>query len=282
MPTGRSLIYAGARGRIDLARASRLSRHVLQPKVDGIYAHLSTGDDGRITAIATRGGQLLAGADLAHYQGIRWHPHSLIIAELELQTEAGIRARERRGWAVVHAFDALRVAGRDVSREPYSQRRDALLRAQVALELASEDRPTHELDDGRTRDRRSGRYARPIPRGWRRLSIVPQLSAHLADLAWADWVDGDWVEGLVLVAPDAPIGARSAKRKVKRTRTIDCVVAASRARTAVLWWPQRGIAFTVGSSAPPPKGVWVEVAYDGFYESGAPRFPRIRRIRRDL
>lgn len=265
--------YAGATGRIDLPRVARLGvRYRLQPKIDGMYCEVRTDADGAVADLRSRAGHAfgpVAAGDLVGTPiGI---PHALLVGELEAGTAWAERPGSRRR---VHLFDALRLDGRPLTAEPQYARRRALLEAVGQAESeVSRDRY------GRAREADTGRYnARCIDR----LPVVPERLPGRADAAWADWVADEGHEGLVVVAADAPVGARSAKRKCKQVEHLDCTVLEMESRVV-----------RVGLGGIPPfilgrgrhqlrRGDVVEVAHEGFYPSGQPRFARIRRVRYDL
>lgn len=283
-------LYSGAAGKT-LARtelASLGSSYVVQPKLDGIYGYVSTDRTGRISSIVTRTGEVLGPALMAEFRGVRWMPDSLVVAELELWTEASNRAAAIRGYRMLYPFDAQRVGGRDVSREMYRVRRDALLRAEVEVESRGPDRPWVEDEQGDAHDLKSGRYTKATPLGWRRVRVVPQLPVACADRAWTSWVDGQDAgpcEGLVAVALDGQLGGRRTKLKIKDATTIDAVVTAVGARSIAAHWvagqrtvtvsrPASAVAVTIGDV--------VELRHESFHDDGAPRFCRYVRVRRDL
>lgn len=278
-------MYAGAGKRLDLAAARRLGAGwAVQRKIDGVYATLTTDRRGRIANAITRSGEVLGPGALSAYRGVWWSADSVLCAELELWTEAARRTVAARGYAIVHAFDAIRVGGRDVSREPYRVRRDALMRQQVALELSGRDQPWSEDAQGDAHDLGTGRYCERTPRGWRRVQVVEQLPVARLDQAWSEWVGREGGEGLVAVRLDAPLGARGSKRKIKPTSEIDCVVLSYDSGAARLWWTSAARAIVVSRS---PRraltvGEVVEVRHDGFTDAGDPKFARIVRRRPDL
>jgi hypothetical protein len=288
MSRRRDALYAGAVGRATLAQAAAAGRsYVLAPKYDGIYCTATTDARGRVAHLFTRTGLPVPSEIARELVGVVWAPNSVLVGELECWTEAANRMAARRGYRCLHLFDAIRVAGADVSSLPYSGRRDALLRAESALACEDLDKPWLVDAQGDAHDPASGHYTRRVPRSWRRMPVVPQLPASHAEQAWADWVERDGgaggpAEGLVVVAVDARIGARSSKRKVKRATSIDCVVAHAGKRVASLSWaggtftcPAGGLELRVGQK--------VECTHESFYErSGQPRFPRISRMRPDL
>lgn len=283
-------LYAGARGRVALEHVRSLgARWVIQPKLDGILGVVTTDRTGRLSAIVTRGGRVLRpGVDVAEgLAGISWAPDSVLVAEVELWTEAANRAAETRGYRMIHLFDAHRVSGRDVTREPYSLRRDALLRAESRLVNEGRDRPWLVDTQGDAHAPATGRYCRPMPRGWRRMPVVPQRSATAVEVAWRDWVElgeAGPAEGLVVVRTDAPLAARGAKRKCKAGQEIDATVVAIAGGVARLAWG--GGSFVVsarGRWSELRPGAMVACRCDGFYEAGAtPKHARIVRRRDDL
>lgn len=251
------------------------SAFVIQPKMDGIYVEVETDAGGRVVSLRSRSGRTvgnpgrdIVGARIAAGAGV-------FAGELESHTEAGLSARQDRGFAQVHLFDALQVAGRDLSALPYRIRRDALLRSQSAIAT-----PDHANGRRRHGERlwrlRDGTYSRG-PMDWRVAPVVPQHLPGRADALWGE-VMSDLLEGLVVVALDAPLGARRAKRKVKRTDALDCVVLEAGAKRCTV--RSFGKVFAVGCSGLAlQKGDVVEVCYNGEYRDGTPRFPRIKRRR---
>lgn len=281
--------YAGAAGKvITLDDARQLgARHTLVPKLDGIYGLVSTDRAGRISTIVTRSGEILGPSLLAEFRGVRWMPDSLVMAEVELWTEASNRAARARGYRMIYPFDAQRVGGRDVSRESYSVRRDALLRAEVDVEQRGNDRPWLEDEQGDAHDPKTGRYTKPMPLGWRRVRVVPQLPIARAEQAWENWVERGEAgpcEGLVAVALDAQLGAAKSKRKIKSADAIDAVVLEVGPRALVAWWTAgaRRVVVSRPRSLEISTGAVVEITHEGFHDDGAPRFARVARARPDL
>lgn len=281
--------YAGASGtNVDPEELHKLgSGYVLQPKQDGIFGLVSTDKTGRVSNIVTRTGEILGANLMAEFRGVRWAPNSLIVAEVELWTEASNRIAETRGYRMIHAFDAHQVGGVDLSSEPYRVRRDALMRAESQLVNDDVDRPWNEDDEGDAHDVKTGRYQAKVPKGWRRVSVVPQLPVGAASEAWAAWVDGGTCgpcEGLVAVALEAKLGAKRSKLKSKRTSTIDATVTAMSDRAVSLYWlaGQRTITVSRPKTIAFKVGAVVELVHEGFHESGEPRFCRALRLRPDL
>lgn len=292
MPRSRELLlspalldYCGARGRIPVAGALELDHraYAFQPKHDGVYARISTDSRGAAVNVLGRNGAPLSDARelLGISTGI---PDAVLHAELTAHTEAGIREREMLGYSVARLFDATRVAGIAVHREPYARRRALLFEHQVRAELARAGAADRDAR-GVWHDARSGRFACG-PRDERRFPIVRQeRGPGAAARLWRDHVEIGGGEGLVAVALEAPAGARRAKIKIKATDTLDCRVLEVGGGVARLAY--RGIAFTTSARGEAhrnlrPGGV-VEVACDGWYEASAtPRFARIIRQRSDL
>ena len=289
MSRRRDALYCGAVGTIAVDRLTTLgSGYVVQPKSDGIYGIVSVDRSGRVSSIVTRSGDVLGPSLMAEFSGLRWVRDSILIAEIELWTEPSNRAAATRGYRMIHVFDAHRVNGRDVSRESYRVRRDAVMRAESELVNFDRDEPWFEDTQGDAHDLKSGRYTTPMPRSWRRIQVVPQSPSRLAETAWQRWVDQQHagpVEGLVAVALDAPIGARRAKLKAKLTTTIDVVVTHVDATAMTVYWSaanQRLAVHRPSSLVDVAIGSVLEVTHEGFYENGLPRFARVLRTRRDL
>jgi hypothetical protein len=207
-------------------------------------------------------------------------PLATLHGEVEAHTEAGARAATARGWALCHLFDVSAVAGVSVAHLPYSERRAALHRAQAAAELVGRVSPWTRDDEGDHHDAR-GRYVRPVPRDLRRFPVVAQVRGAVGarDL-WRQHVELGGGEGLVAVRLDAPMRARNSKRKIKASDTITCRVLSCSSGAALVDFG--GVRFAVAASDLRP-GQLVDVASDGWYESGAtPRFPRLVRRRSEL
>jgi hypothetical protein len=278
-------LYAGAVGRTNLRDAARLGRgFVVQPKVDGSYVTVRTDVGGRVSHLFTRNGHELPANLMRDFEGLVWAPESILIAEAEVWSEASNRVAARRGYRALHLFDALRVRGEDVSSLPQAARRDALMRAETWVIDHVPD--LWERDEGRrARALSSGQFCAATPRSWRRMQVVPQLPAHLADKAWAEWVEPgrEPIEGLVVVQPGARLGARKAKLKVKRLDTIDAIVLEAGDRIARLRWAGGTFVQPYFKAAELRVGQVVEVSCSGFYEtSGEPKHSRIVRSRPDL
>lgn len=281
-------LYAGAKGRIDLASITKLgSRYALVPKSDGAYATIMTDKTGRISSIITRSGELLSPSLMSEFSGIHWSPSSVLVGEIELWTEASNRAAAMRGYRMIHLFDAQRIDGEDLTRLAYRARRDALMRAESRIVQDDLDRPWIEDSEGDAHDPKTGRYKARVPRSWRRIRVLPQLAVSQLDTAMADWIDGQTtgpVEGLVVVALDACLGKPGAKKKCKPTSTIDAVVTSLDERAMSVFWMAGGISLALGrpSSLDIKPGDVVEVLHEGFTDSGIPKFARAMRPRPDM
>ena len=267
----------------------------VQPKMDGCYAEAALDLDGRIAAVTGRNGRPVAdGAELIGV--LAGPPRSVLVGELEAHTEAGVAAYAAQGFRMLHLFDVLAAAGRDVRRDPYRARYDLLHSMQAdlfdqGLGLVESWVMRGAGSQLRPRDPVSGRLVRAIPRDLRRLPIVPMaLGADDALDLWDEHVEEYGGEGLVAVRLDARAGAPSSKRKVKLTDTIDArVVAIGSGAIRVAWrggtsevgWQERPEPFAVGTRRPLAPGDTVEVAHDGWYGSGVPRFARVVRPRKD-
>ncbi len=276
--------YCGAGQLIDpeLALALDPDRWGWQPKIDGAYAAAELDAAGRIAKVTSRAGLALrAAADLIGI--VAGPPNSLLVGELDAETEAGLRAAAARGWAALHLFDCLRFDGVDVADLGYHQRWGLLHRGQSILEGAGAGRARTWTTDvtGRAHGGR-GRFVRAVPRDLRRLPVVPLArGAAGARELWRSHVEVGGGEGLVAVRLDARAAGRGAKRKVKITDTLDAVVVDADDTAAVL--TAHGRVFTVGTSSRPPRGAVVELAHHGWYETGSgPRFARIVRVRDDV
>lgn len=282
----RATDYAGAAGRLPLERAVELGRGwVLQPKVDGCYARVHLDRRGRVERVLSRAGAPLERALVGHLVGafVGW-PDSVLVGELEAHTEAGNRAAAARGWRALHLFDVVRAGGRYLGREPYRARRDALWRMQSEVVNLGCELPWYEDDRG-ARDRRTGRWCRAVPTDWRLTPIVPQVPAARLEQAWSEWGPDAGAEGLVAVNLEAELGARGAKRKVKRTDTLDAVVVAAGQSALTCEWAGRIVTVAAGAAgdARIRVGEVVELACEGWYEaSSLPRFARLVRRRTDL
>lgn len=277
--------YAGPTGKLTYAKAVRLRQAEwrLQPKIDGMYARVTLDGRGLISQIASRTGRICADEGALSLLGVRaGEPDSVLHGELEVSTEAGLRAARERGWSMLHVFDVSRLGGRDIRGLPYRQRRDFLMRAQARAQAADDDRDWWTDDRGCVHHERTGRFSKPVPRGWRRCPVVEQWPLRALGERWRDDIEIGGGEGLVAVALGARFGTRGAKLKIKRSDTIDATVHSVGGKLCRLRWC--GVQFVA------PIGRWplavgdvVEVMSTGYYEQTMiPRHPRIARIRADL
>jgi hypothetical protein len=134
----------------------------------------------------------------------------------------------------------------------------------------------------------SGRFVRRIARGWSRCPVLPWVSVAALAGCFEQWLDIG-AEGAVLINPDGRAGGRAAKRKVKVSDTLGCVVKDLSDKVACLLvtdeGPFSGAIFTVQSAAWSSClaiGDAVDVVHNGWYNNATPRFPRIDRLRTDL
>ena len=277
-------LYTGARGRLTLDYASTLGKgYIVQPKFDGSYAVVTTDAKGRFARAIFRSGALMSAKMIPAFSGLVWRPNATLVCELEVWTEASNRIAATRGYRMAHVFDCLRMNGQDMTRRPYRERYASLMRAESALMCDDLDKPW--LDDGHDRAHGSdGRYVKRVPQSWRRMRVVPQMRTCDVDRAWYEWTvkSRDPIEGLVVVAQDAPVGKRAAKRKIKEHLTLDCRVLDTDGKRMTLEWHGRW--FVVGCNGKTvTAGDTVEVQCDGLYESTeTPKFPRVTRVRHDL
>jgi ATP-dependent DNA ligase len=288
MSTRRSITdYTGASGKLAIEKVGKLDprRYAVQVKHDGCFAQVHTDRHGRIERILSRTGEELGQAVTGDIMGcLVSAPHSVLHAELTAMTEAGRREAQALGHTQLHVFDAIRVGGTYLAREPYRTRRDWLMRAHAEAQLQSPDngKPWTFDQQGRAHKRSNGRYMAPTPRDWRRATPVEMLPLSAAGDLWERAQVGE-IEGLVVVALDAPVGRKGSKRKVKPTDGIECVVVEVDARRAGLYWAAAQLHFVCGRGGHDlSAGQVVEVTSNGFYDTGLPKFPRIARIRSDL
>jgi hypothetical protein len=277
-------LYCGAAGRITLHKARALGRaFVVTPKVDGAYCTARVAPDGALSHLWMRNGLELPKNLMAEFRGIKWTP-GLYVVEAEVYTERANRLAATRGWRTLHVFDVLRIGDQqDVSGLPYAARRDALMRAETAA-IDAHSEPWTLDEQRRAHDRKSGKFVPAVPTGWRRMRVVESRPAHLAEQAWIDWVERGDAEGLVVIATEARIGQRSAKRKLKTATSIDAtVVSAGHPKYVGLdWGGVRWIQYWTRAGELRPGNV-VEVACDGFNErTNQPKHGRIVRPRPDL
>lgn len=280
--------YVGAGSRLPPEKGLALGKGwAWQRKIDGCYLRASTDKAGRITNLMLRSGRLLERGDQgAELLGVMTGlPDAVLHGEAEIHTEAGIRAATSRGWVALHLFDVTRVRGRSLHREPYADRYARLHWYQSAAELDGGRVNWWSIDGNGDAHDGGGRFCRPVPRDLRRVPVVPMVRTRsAAEELWQSYVERAGGEGVVAVRLDAVPGKRGAKRKVKKTDTLDATVLVNQGGVARLSWG--GQTFTVsarGRWASLVPGAVVEVAADGYYEAGAtPRFARILRKREEL
>ena len=269
-------IYAGATGRLDIDRLPKLKRgkYRVQVKHDGCYVRVETGHNGKVKGIYSRTGRRikseLFGAKI--FDGA-----AILHGELEAHTEAGIQAAQDRGYELVHLFDVNHDG-------PYKERLERLWRGQSRI--ASSDNiawrgdrkgATYADEYGDLRDINNHRYVSKVPLDFRRFPITKTYDISLASTLW-DRAKADDIEGFVVCNMDARLGQRGGKRKVKPVDHLDCVVSVTSARVARV--RTFGTSFFVSCIGLKLEvGDQVEVRHNGWYKSGAPRFPRIVRKR---
>jgi hypothetical protein len=271
----------GASGRTTLAAAASLpwQRFAAMPKRDGAYAAVRTDELGRIASIVSRNGNPFSTLEAGHLLGVQTGlPSAQLAGELDTHTEAGIAARTVRGYALLHLFDLLALDGRSLAALPYEQRYGALHRGQALAERGGRiGPPVDHCGDAHGPD---GRYVVDLPRDTRLTPIVPLVRGRGAIVDCYERTVAAGGEGVVVVALDAPLGRRRSKVKLKPTQEIDAIVLAADRHAAIV--SHRGRTFAVGTVRQPAVGAIVEVAHDGEYASGIPRFPRVTRVREDL
>jgi len=273
--------YAGAGGAVAPSRILELQRRgcVGQEKFDGVYATLTVSaapgwrdrrELGRVGALWTRTGRLVGADSARDVLGLQtgMPPGTVLAGELMVQTPAAHRWQEREGVRGFVAFDVLRVGDWDVGRDC----RRVAARDVSRLPFAERYRELEWLIGGL-----------PTQKARRAIRLAPVHRTGLRGL-FRDVVDGGG-EGLVLVDPDAPVGARGAKRKVKRSDDVTCTV-------LQVLEDERKVLLTLGGLEPfavtAPRfavqpGDLVDVRACGFYDpSWIPRHARIVRARPDL
>lgn len=275
----RRLGYAGALGRVTLAQAQRLGEgYAVQPKIDGQYVELHLDGSGLVDRVISRGGREIKCDLIGLRAGL---PGSVLVGELEAHTERGRAAARRRGWANCHLFDAIRAGARDVSTDPYRMRRDWLYRGWAACDCLTAPSDTYlTRSAGRLRARTTGRFLPPQSAERNRFPIVTQRPIGEASELYDSVLDAGG-EGIVIVALDAPIGKRGAKRKCKPRDSIDAKVIARDARSAMMLWERGTFAVGIGQKDVAVGQIW-EVTHEGYYATGEPRFARLTRLRSDL
>ena len=255
------------------------------PKIDGCYCRISVGRDGRISSILSRAGEPIR--QLGDLIGVvAGPPDSVFHGEAEAFSEAASRIAETRGHRLIHLFDCSRLGGADLARQPFAERHAGLYRAQSWIEGEGRARDRRWSVDaaGSAHDAATGRYCRAVPFDLRRLPVVPLTRGKGAiDRLWAEHVDRDGGEGIVVCALDAPLGRRRAKVKIRTVQTVDAVCISAGPRAAVMDW--RGIRFVLaatGRKRPSPGELW-EVAVSGWHETSTqPKHARLTKRRDDL
>lgn len=274
MPRTRPTHYVGATGGIPIGEVAALgARHVIQKKHDGIYVRVYLDGRGRVAKVFMRNGAEVPAHLTTHLRGaLVGTPHAELVGEFDAMTEAA-EVAAKRGPRKVHLFDCLFDGKRSLVAEPYRVRRDALYRMLARTEVHAPN------DDHRPAPYR--RYRDPVPPGWRLFPIIEQVPTARAAWAWEAWVKEPDGEGLVVVALDAKVGGRQAKRKCKPWETLDCeAVAVARTIVTCSW---NGHLFNVGRGKHHVElGEVVEIKHAGWSSVGVlPRFPAIVRVRRD-
>lgn len=273
--------YAGARGRISLEDALELGAgFALQEKRDGCYARVHLDGAGRVDRIFSRAGQELPRSIVADVLGARiGTPHAELVGELDAHTEAGNRAAAIAGYRSLTLFDCIRAGGRYLARAPYRERYRALCSMQV---WAASSSSRWQNEEHGVRNVESGRWSPAIlgAAGLERAPIVPLLTPAAARQVWDRARAGD-AEGLVVVALEAELGARGAKRKVKPVDEHDALVVSADHLAATLEWCGRRVVVS-NRGAKASAGDVVSFVANGFYDDGLPRFARISRVRADL
>lgn len=279
--------YSGATARLAPERGLALDprRWAWQEKRDGVYCQARTDRHGRISDLRYRSGQPVSALDADGLLDLDTGlPDAVLCGELEAQTEAGRRARSARGRAHLHLFDCSRWNGRYVAPLPYAERHGLLYRWQANIECYTGEQEYRDRR-GNWHDATSGDFVRPTIRNLSRLPIVPlHRGKGSAEQLWRQHVELEGGEGLVAVRLDAPLGARAAKRKLKRANTLDCRILCVDGGVACVSWLDKTFYLSArGRWSRLVPGQVVEVRADGFYERGAtPRFARIVRVREDL
>lgn len=284
--------------------------YAVQVKEDGVQGRLHLELDGTIRKLLGKNRKELCDRQSATLRGLKaGKGGSILVGEVETHTDAGLRVSRERGWANCIIYDALRVGRRDLTREPYKVRREALYRARSEIiEFREKGLLSYAVgSDGRARDV-WGQYCEAVPMGQERFPIVAQWPLRKLDEIWSEQM-GKGGEGLVLVDLNGLIGAKNAKRKVKPNLEMDARVMCVLERGPMLVrvevcafrekWAQdammQGIPI-IGS--PMPKvcvfslclsacsfvsaGDVVSFYHTGFHSTGTPMHPCKVRVRADL
>lgn len=260
----------------DLARQLDSKKWAYQPKIDGGYATVTTDANGAILSAVSRSGRPWTLGDL---EQVRTIPSAVLCCEIERHTEAAVVAVRNRGFELLHIFDALSLGGRALVAETYADRYQAIMRA-IAEREAQQGEWVYAAGNRRTE---AGRFTHAAPVDVRRTPLVPMLrGASGFDEMWSTYVERQQGEGLVAVNLTAKAGSKLAKRKVKTTDTVSAKLSPGNGggKTAHVYiYGQR---VTVCMPANMRYGDIVDIAHNGFYNTGEPRFARVVRKRFDL
>lgn len=279
-----SLGYTGATKRTtleearEIVRSAQPGRWAVQRKMDGCYVTITTGADGEVTSIRTRNGREAPYA--AEILGqIIGAPDSVLCAEWEAHTEVAEVAATARGYRVAHVFDMLQIRGRDISKQPYAQRYGEAMSAHLAVSMSVRGDATRLVRTGR-RHSAANRFASARPINWRLAPMLESAPASELEAVWSEYVVGEGGEGLVLVDTMARAGKAASKLKVKQTETHDLVITSITPTECYVHVGEH----TLGMYRPTwvREGMLVEVACDGYYAGGCPRFARVIRPRGDI
>jgi hypothetical protein len=289
-PSDDAHVYAGPSSSLPPDRLASLdSRWACMPKRDGVYCTVTTDRRGTISNLLYRSGQLVS---LTDADGLRGQyigaPDATLVGELEAQTEASIRARTTRGYALLHVFDVARMDGRSLHSQPFSQRYGMLHQWQAAIECYEPDAAQAEWwrrdVNGDAHDV-TGRFCTPMRGALRRLPIVPLHRGTGAGRAlWDAYVEREGGEGVVACRLDAPLGKRGGKKKCRAVQTLDALVVSVGPRAAVLSYAGRTFAVSAMCKAAQGmrRGMVAEVVANGWTEaSSIPKHARIVRVRAD-
>lgn len=271
-------MYLGAGSLIDpeLARKLDSRKWAFQPKIDGGYATVTTDANGAILSAISRSGRRWSLLDLKR---IRTLPSAVLCCEIEQHTEAANEARRTRGYSLLHVFDAISLGGRELQAATYAERYQAITRA-----IAQQEVEQGEWFNAAGRHRgESGRYRSAPPVDVRRTPLVPMLRGVAGfDELWTTYVERAQGEGLVAVRLDAPMGKRGAKRKIKTTDTISARLSPGDPSGKSAFVHVYGQSILVAMPGWAAFGDVVDIAHNGFYNTGEPRFARVVRQRSDL
>lgn len=259
----------------DLARSLDSKKWAFQPKIDGGYATVTTDSNGAILSAVSRSGRPWTLGDL---EGIRTIPSAVLCCEIERHTEAAVVAVRNRGFELLHIFDALELGGRALVAETYADRYQAIMRAIVECEV--QQGWSNAAGNRRTE---AGRFTMAAPIDVRRTPLVPMLrGASGFDEMWSSFVERQQGEGLVAVNLTAKAGSKLSKRKVKTTDTVSVKLSPAARDGSNAFVHAYGKAFLVSMPKWAAIGDVVDIAHNGFYNTGEPRFARVVRKRMDL